>query len=117
MRLSTEAALGQVIGRQFAAHTDRGGLELVDLIAHALHRDGTGARANERSHLAVTIHVLGQHLVGVENVTIIGAEVAITEKGLSGDSALVHGHQGVGIEEIQFSRHCYILLTVRVQRP
>ena len=31
--------------------------------------------------------------------------------------APLHSHQSVGIEKIQFSRHCYILLTVRVQRP
>ena len=112
-----EAALGQVIDGQFAAHTDGSGLELVDLVAHALHRDCTDTRANECGHLAVAVHVLGQNLVGVEDIAVVGAEVAVTEEGLSGNSTPFHGHQGIGIEEIQFSRHCCILLTVQVQQP
>ena len=112
-----EAALGQVIGGQFAAHADSSRLELVDLVARALHRDCTDTRTNERGYLAVTIHVLGQNLVGVEDIAVIGAEVAVAEEGLSGNGAPLHSHQSVGIEKIQFSRHCYILLTVRVQRP
>ena len=49
--------------------------------------------------------------------TLKEREVAVTEEGLSGNGAPLHSHQSVGIEKIQFSRHCYILLTVRVQRP
>ena len=89
----------------------------MDLVAHALQRNCADTRRNKGCHLLVAVHVLGQNLVGVEDIAVIGAEVAVAEEGLSGNGAPLHSHQSVGIEKIQFSRHCYILLTVRVQRP
>ena len=89
----------------------------MDLVAHALHRNCADTRRNKGCHLLVAVHVLGQNLVGAEDVALLRGEVAGTEKSLLGHDALLHGHQGVGIEKIKFSRHCYILLTVQVQRP
>ena len=101
-----EATLRQVIRGQRTAHTDGRRLKLVDLVAHALHRDCADTRRHKGCYLAVAVHVLGQYLVGAEDVSLLRGKVAVTEKSLLGHNALLHGHQGIGVKEIQFSRHC-----------
>ena len=101
----TEAALAQIVHRQQTGRRDKRRLKLVDFVAPALHRNITGAGRHESRHLAVTLAILGQHLVGREDVAIAGREVAILEERLPGNNFLDNRHQDIGIKEVQFCTH------------
>ena len=100
-----EAALAQIVLRQQTRRRDERGLVFVDLKAPAFHRNVTGAGGHERRHLAVALAVLGQHLVGSEDVVIARREVAILEERLLGHDFLNNRHQDIGIKEVQFCTH------------
>ena len=101
----TEAALTQIVQRQQTRGRDKRRLIFMDFIAAALHRNVTGARRHESGHLAVTLAVLGQYLVGREDVTIAGREIAVFEERLARHDFFRDRHQYIGVKEIQFSRH------------
>ena len=100
-----EAALAQIVLRQQTRRRDERGLVFVNLKAPAFHRNITGAGRHERRHLAVALAVLGQHLVGSEDVVIARREVTILEERLLGHDFLNNRHQDIGIKEVQFCTH------------
>ena len=52
----------------------------MNFIADAAHGDVPDALGDEGRHLSVALAVLGKHLVGGEDITLPGGEVAVTEE-------------------------------------
>ena len=103
----TESALLQVVCGERPGRGDAGGLVLVNFIAAALHGNVACTVRDESRHTAVTLAVLGQHLVAVENVVLAGREIPITEECLLRDDFVHDSDQGVGVEKIDSSRHIF----------
>nr|DAE72161.1 MAG TPA: hypothetical protein [Caudoviricetes sp.] len=103
----TEAALAQLVQRQQTGGHDECGLILMDFIAAALHGNVPGTSRDKRRHLAVSLAVLGQHLVGRKDVTCTGGEITVLEERLLRNDFFHDRHQHIGVKKIQFAHSWY----------
>ena len=100
-----KAALLQLISGEGAGGGDVGGLVLAHLVALTANGDVSSPAADKRGHLAVSLAILSQHLVGGEDVAVLGGEVAIPEEGRGADDLLHDGLEDIGVKEIQSGVH------------